>query len=498
MATSDPTLISGFPSKQQQFAHPVTNYNNAYTGAEVEEGRQGESIIQSPTRNVESRNASNPFDNLDLSGLYLNNNAPPMVPEMNQPVREQNNFVQPTEVPSWNEVSSAPFNTTPQVETSAPPSILNETTTVPSIGTNSNHKLGYPWGQTQDVSHFAMQPESNNSIATPAIAHQTNDTFNLHAASVQSNNTALSLLTQPNNDPFGVHNTAPTHNALVETHNHNQHTVTPSLPPSEAPQSPVQVPHNPPPAENNDDFWETMGFSLEQAQTLQATAGTPPPVTLSSPKSTTNSQNRVLMDISEPCPQKLEATVPDLVRQTWDGNFDKYGFPAGGKYYETRINTVALGALFMTATELKNDFYREMPLNLIDALNSVPVISYVMEKSGAVHGGLEVGHVIARVNDDSPRNPAECANMIKYQSRPLKLTVYIPPNLKLSSSDLSCKVKYDTRDLVAPVSPFEWKAKYVVLGGVVAKPYALNMYRNKVSLDIRNYHTKITTLKSIH
>ena len=488
MATSDPSFISGFPSKQQQFSHPESGFNNAYyTGVETIEGRQGESVTLSPTKNIESRNASNPFDNLDLSGLYLNNNAavPPKMPELNQPAREQSNIVQSKEVTSWNEVNSSSFNMVPTTETSPSPTNFNVTTTVPGSPVTSNHQVGDPWGQTQDVSHFAMQPASNSSIAAPTSEHQTNYTYNEHARTVPFNeqsNTALIPSNQPNNDPFGVFSTAPVHNTHVETYNPN---LAPPLPPSEAPQSPVQAPQNPPPQDNNDDFWETMGFSLEQAQTLQATAGTPPPVTISPPKSTT-SQSRLLTDISEPCPIKLEATVPDLVRQTWDGRLDEYGFPAGGKYYETRINTVALGALFMTASELKDDFYAEMPSNLIDSLQSVPVISYVMEKSGAIHGGLEVGHVIARVNDDAPRNPAECANMIKYQSRPLKLTCYIPPNLKISSSELSCKVKYDTKDLLAPVSPFEWKPKYVVLGGVVAKPYSLNMYRNKVCKNIHN------------
>jgi hypothetical protein len=41
-------------------------------------------------------------------------------------------------------------------------------------------------------------------------------------------------------------------------------------------------------------------------------------------------------------------------------------------------------------------------------------------------------------------------------------------------------VKYDTRDTSAPNSAKDWKPKYVVIGGIIAQPWMMNMYRSKV------------------
>ncbi len=55
------------------------------------------------------------------------------------------------------------------------------------------------------------------------------------------------------------------------------------------------------------------------------------------------------------------------------------------------------------------------------------------------------------------------------------------PELELSPAEGSHMVKYDTKTLDAPTSSVEWKAKYVVVGGIIAKPWMLNMYYNKVN-----------------
>ena len=41
-------------------------------------------------------------------------------------------------------------------------------------------------------------------------------------------------------------------------------------------------------------------------------------------------------------------------------------------------------------------------------------------------------------------------------------------------------VKYNTKETGAPNSAKDWKPKYVVIGGIIAQPWMMNMYRSKV------------------
>jgi len=44
-------------------------------------------------------------------------------------------------------------------------------------------------------------------------------------------------------------------------------------------------------------------------------------------------------------------------------------------------------------------------------------------------------------------------------------------------------VKYDTKGLEAPGGAMEWKRKYVVIGGIVTKPWMMNMFYAKKDYD---------------
>jgi len=50
--------------------------------------------------------------------------------------------------------------------------------------------------------------------------------------------------------------------------------------------------------------------------------------------------------------------------------------------------------------------------------------------------------------------------------------------------------KYDTKETTAPNSSKEWKPKYVVIGGIIAQPWMMNMYRSKSEYDIAVIETQ--------
>eukprot|EP00571_Detonula_confervacea_P010161 CAMPEP_0172306794 /NCGR_PEP_ID=MMETSP1058-20130122/7788_1 /TAXON_ID=83371 /ORGANISM="Detonula confervacea, Strain CCMP 353" /LENGTH=751 /DNA_ID=CAMNT_0013018787 /DNA_START=67 /DNA_END=2322 /DNA_ORIENTATION=+ len=163
---------------------------------------------------------------------------------------------------------------------------------------------------------------------------------------------------------------------------------------------------------------------------------------------------------------------------------DSNNLPSDGEYYEARINARSLGAMFYTARNLEDTLFCKMPNNVIEALGSRPVVAYVAENSAAHNSGVHLGHVILSVNGHEISDPEYCANMIRNSPRPMNLRCYVPPNLELTLNEGKHMVKYDTKDLEAPGSSVEWKRKHIVVGGIVTKPWMMNMFYRKRDYDI--------------
>jgi hypothetical protein len=159
---------------------------------------------------------------------------------------------------------------------------------------------------------------------------------------------------------------------------------------------------------------------------------------------------------------------------------DTNGLPKQGDYYEARINARSLGAMFYTARDLENTLLYHMPTNVIDSMKSRPIVAYVAENSAAHNSGVHLGHCILSVNGTEVSNPDECADVIRNASRPMNIRGYVMPELEVTLAEGKHMVKYDKKDLGAPPTKMEWKEKYVVVGGIVAKPWVMNMYRSKV------------------
>lgn len=153
--------------------------------------------------------------------------------------------------------------------------------------------------------------------------------------------------------------------------------------------------------------------------------------------------------------------------------------PPGGEWYDARIFTPTLGVMFFKPQELTDSLFLQTDRGLVDALVDRPVVAFIVEGSSARAAGVELGHVLLKVNGIDVKNPKEASRLIKEGPRPLPLLFYVPDTTVVVAEG-EHMVKYDTRETTAPNSAKDWKPKYVVIGGIIAQPWMMNMYRSKV------------------
>lgn len=242
----------------------------------------------------------------------------------------------------------------------------------------------------------------------------------------------------PATDPFSVFNDAPA----------------PAAPPSYA-LVPAQAP---PPSQPQDtgDLWSDLGFD-------------PPPTTLAV------ASNGQAADAAGPHVEEEKKQEGDL--------------PPGGEFYDARIFTPTLGVMFFKPQELTDSLYLNTDRSLVDALCERPVVAFIVEGSSARSAGVELGHVLLKVNGVDVKNPKEASRLIKEGPRPLPLLFYVP-STDVVVAEGEHMVKYDTRETTAPNSAKDWKPKYVVIGGIIAQPWMMNMYRSKSEYDIAVIETQ--------
>jgi hypothetical protein len=154
--------------------------------------------------------------------------------------------------------------------------------------------------------------------------------------------------------------------------------------------------------------------------------------------------------------------------------------PAGGEWYDAKIFTPTLGVMFFKPQELTDSLFLNTERDIVDALEERPVVAFIVEGSSARSAGVELGHVLLKVNGIDVKNPKDASRLIKEGPRPLPLLFYVPPT-DVVTAEGEHMVKYDTRETTAPNSAKDWKPKYVVIGGIIAQPWMMNMYRSKVS-----------------
>jgi len=163
--------------------------------------------------------------------------------------------------------------------------------------------------------------------------------------------------------------------------------------------------------------------------------------------------------------------------------------PPGGEFYDARIFTPTLGVMFFKPQELTDSLFLNTDRSIVDGLNDRPVVAFIVEGSSARSAGVELGHVLLKVNGVDVKNPKEASRLIKEGPRPLPLTFYVP-STDVVVAEGEHMVKYDTRETTAPNSAKDWKPKYVVIGGIIAQPWMMNMYRSKSEYDIAVIETQ--------
>ena len=208
--------------------------------------------------------------------------------------------------------------------------------------------------------------------------------------------------------------------------------------------APAPVPQQQPPAQTEDDLWADMGFE-------------------------------------KPVPDAPKAEETAIVPGGGEAsNVTPGELPPGGEWYDARIFTPTLGVMFFKPQELTDSLFLQTDKSIVDALEERPVVAFIVEGSSARSAGVELGHVLLKVNGIDVKNPKEASRLIKEGPRPLPLLFYVP-DTNVVVAEGEHMVKYDTRETTAPNSAKDWKPKYVVIGGIIAQPWMMNMYRSKVS-----------------
>ena len=210
-------------------------------------------------------------------------------------------------------------------------------------------------------------------------------------------------------------------------------------------------------APTEEDPWAAAGFgSMSGTSNTNATEAAP------------STPNRYSQDST---PKEDEAPL----------SLDSNGLPADGEYYEARVGARSLGVMFYTAREIKGSLLQNVPSNVIEAMGTRPIVSYVAKNSAAYNSGIMLGHTILEVNGQPVTDAVHCADIIRTAPRPLNVRCF-NPNFEVVLSENKHLVKYDTLDMEAPRSSNEWKMKYVVVGGIVANDWTVNMFYNKVRI----------------
>mmetsp|Transcript_15342 Transcript_15342/g.31333 ORF Transcript_15342/g.31333 Transcript_15342/m.31333 type:complete len:763 (+) Transcript_15342:344-2632(+) len=167
----------------------------------------------------------------------------------------------------------------------------------------------------------------------------------------------------------------------------------------------------------------------------------------------------------------------------------KGDLPPGGEWYDAKIFTPTLGVMFFKPKELVDSLFLQTDKKLVDALDDRPVVAFIVEGSSARSAGVELGHVLLKVNGIDVKNPKEASRLIKEGPRPLPLLFYVP-DTQVVVAEGEHMVKYNTKETGAPNSAKDWKPKYVVIGGIIAQPWMMNMYRSKSEYDIAVIETQ--------
>jgi len=235
---------------------------------------------------------------------------------------------------------------------------------------------------------------------------------------------------------------------------------------------------------NEADFWNDMGFGTAAPSSGQDRNITPTSSTDGSFSSVTSEDNSNSYNQDH----SLDDTPVAL---------DERGLPAGGQYYNARVTTSMLGAIFSSGKELRSTLFKTASNSFVESIGDRPVISFTIDGSAADTAGIGLGHILLNVNGEEVTHTDDAVTTVGAAARPMTMEFYIPnKDVKVVKTEGQCMVKYDNHSTEAPASACEWKPKYVVVGDMLGKSHILYMYRSKAEYDIavRESQTRSRTL----
>lgn len=225
-------------------------------------------------------------------------------------------------------------------------------------------------------------------------------------------------------------------------------------------------------------FWNDMGFG---------NVALPRDTSVNSPGSITptSSTDGSCSFSSTPAEDDTYLNTLDHSKDDTPVTLDERGLPAGGQYYNARITTSMLGAIFSSGAELRSTLFKTASNSFVEAVGDRPVISFTIDGSAADTAGIGLGNILLKVNGEEVMRTDDAVKTVGAASRPMTMEFYIPnKDVKVIKTEGQCMVKYDNHSTEAPASACEWKPKYVVVGDMLGKPHILYMYRSKAEYDI--------------
>ena len=238
--------------------------------------------------------------------------------------------------------------------------------------------------------------------------------------------------------------------------------------------------------DNDDDFWNDMGFGTPGNSNTEAS----PSNNNNSPGNVTPTHHHHHSDNSFSSVTSEDDNSSNQYHHHQDHSsqddtpvsLDDRGLPVGGEYYNARVTTPMLGAIFSSGYELRSTLFKNVSNSFVESIGDRPVISFTIDGSAADTAGIGLGHVLLKVNGTEVTHTDDAVKMVGEASRPMTMEFYIPnKNVRVVKTEGQCMVKYDNQSTDAPASACEWKPKYVVVGDMLGKPHILYMYRSKVS-----------------
>ena len=307
--------------------------------------------------------------------------------------------------------------------------------TIPSLPT------GFGNEQQTVAANVAPVPTLSPSSPTQAATAAANP-FDMYAPTQPS--------AVPNSDPFATGNSA-------------------TIPAQDQQQQQQQQPQ----IQQNDGnaFWSDMGFG-SNTTTANAQQDTAPALQSNNSYSSAGSDDASSSNMYAQVDNSLDDTPVTL---------DEHGLPSGGEYYNARVTTAMLGAIFSSGKELRSTLFKSASNSYVEAIGDRPVISFTIDGSAADTAGIQLGHVLLNVNGEPVHHTDDAVKMVGSASRPMLMEFYIPSkNVRCVKTEGQCMVKYDNQSSDAPKSACEWKPKYVVVGDMLGKQHVVYMYRSKV------------------